>query len=328
MEEKKVQIRRVTYSDAEDLVKLHDAVWPNGDYDKKEKMRFMLKESFGIGYCAEVNDEVVGSHLSFFQNFYWGENKLKVVETGDTCVNPSCQGLGIFQKIYNAFRRDFFDLEKGEMIWGISSPAAVRSFTKAGKQFIDTTMILRSFCQPIRTLLKMRFNIKDLTSSIDWEKNQHVEKIEPELLKLREEFINQKQRLHVNYDVETFLWRIKSNSGIKSFFIPNVGYILYKIGYRKKIVEIEIGEVFLYQYNLQTLRKLLKGLRKETNCDIMWVIVSEGHPLRPLYSKLHFLTNPKKKYLPHCVLVEKKELKKICYTPGNWAISSIDIDTF
>lgn len=323
-----MQIRKVTYSDAEALLKLHDSVWPDVDYDKKDKMRFMLKESSGVSYCAEMNEELVGSHLSFFQNFYWGENKLRVVETGDTCVNPSCRGLGIFQKIYNAFRRDFFDSEKGEMIWGISSPAAVKSFTKAGKQFINTSMVLRHFCRPIHTLFKMHFNIRELTSPLSWDKKQIVEKIDPELLKLREKFINQKQLLHVKYDEDTFLWRVKSNSGIKSFYIPNVGYALYKLGYRKKIVEIELGEVFLYQYNLQTLRTVLKGLRKETNCDVMWLIISEGHPLRPLYGKLHFLTNPKKKYLPHCVLVENEELKQICYNPYNWAISSIDIDTF
>lgn len=328
MEDNNMQIRKVSYSDANALLKLHDAVWPQVDYDKNEKIKFVLKESSGVGYCAEMNGELVGSHLSIFQNFYWGKNKLTVVETGDTCVHPSYQGFGIFQKIYNAFRRDFFDNEKGEMIWGISAPGAVRSFTKAGKQFINTTMILRRFCQPFSTLFKIRFNIRELTSPLTWDKSNNVEKIDPALLEQREICFNQNQRLHIQYDNETFLWRIKSNSGIKSFFVPNVGYLLYKIGYRKKIFEIEIGEIFLYKYNLRSLRKLLREFNKAHRPDIMWVIISEGHPLRKLYGKSCFIANPKKKYLPHCVLVEKEELKGICYNPQNWAISSIDIDTF
>lgn len=328
MDKNSITIRRVTPSDIEALLKLHDIVWPDVDYDKRAKAHFMLEESDGVGYCAETEGRLIGSHLSILQNFYYGDRKLRCVETGDTCVDPSCQGLGLFQKIYNAFRRDFFDCEKGELIWGISAPGAVRSFTKAGKQFIDTTLKLRKFGQPLRTIIKTRCNIKKISSPIVWDKKNDVKVIDPVLLVAREEIMEKNKLLHQKYDQEILNWRMKSNSGIKSFFEPELGYILYKKGHRNQIVELGIGEVFLYDYTPSAFKKLIKHFQNKLNPDIMWVVVSEGHPLRNFYRNCGFWVNPRKKYLPHCVLAETEEMKEIGYKPMNWAISSLDVDTF
>ena len=58
MEDNKMQIRKVTYSDAEALLKLHDSVWPDVDYDKKDKMnQFMI--------YAIITLEMVSFEFSF-----------------------------------------------------------------------------------------------------------------------------------------------------------------------------------------------------------------------------------------------------------------------
>lgn len=305
MEQKEIMIRRVNALDIDALLKLYDIVWPNVDYDKHAKARFMLEYSTGVGYGAECKGKMIGSHLSIYQNFYVGDRKIKCVETGDTCVDPCSQGLGLFQKIYCAFRRDFFDNEKGDLIWGISAPGAVRSFTKAGKQFIDTTMKLRHFSQPMRTLWKIKGDIRELRKPIIWDKISESYDIDELLLEKRESLLNTSQLLHLRYDKETFAWRLKSDSGIKCFLVQDLGMILYKIGRRGKIVEIGIGEVFLYDYTISSFKRLYRYFKSKLHPDIVWVIVSKGHPLCNIYSKAGFITNPKKKFLPHCVLLNQ-----------------------
>lgn len=328
MEQSDIIIRRVQTSDTPNLLNLYDLVWPNVDYDKLAKLKFMLDGSKGVSYCAETRDKTVGSHLSIYQNFYYGNKKMRCVETGDTCVDPSCQGMGVFQKIYYAFRRDFFDNEKGELIWGISAPGAVKSFTKAGKSFIDTTMKLRLFSQPLQTFFKIGLNLRKLNVPIEWDKQNVVDRIDENLLKIRESELVNRKLLHIRYDEETIRWRLTSNSGIKSYCLADTGYFFYKIGKRGNVVEVEVGEVFLYKYTITSMKKLFKQFKKEYRPDVICVIVSVGHPLMKFYKKMGFMANPRKKYLPHCVLAETEEMKKIGYNPNNWAVSSLDLDTF
>jgi hypothetical protein len=132
----------------------------------------------------------------------------------------------------------------------------------------------------------------------------------------------------VNYDKDTFEWRMKSESGIKQFSDCRLGCIIYKIGCRGIIKEVEIGEVFLYEYTQHNFKELLKQFSKKFHPDILTVLISEGHPLKSWYKSSLFLFNPKQKYLHHGVRVETEEMKKVCYNPKNWAISSLDIDTF
>ena len=177
-------------------------------------------------------------------------------------------------------------------------------------------------------LLAYDFDYRKLRAHIDWEQNNDILPIDSELLRIREERFLKTNLLHMRYDEETFNWRMRSESGIKSFTEPKLGYVLYKIGHRGMIVEVELGEIFLYEYTENAFKKMLKAFNKCIKPDILWVMVSEGHPLRRFYSKSWFLTNPKQKYLHHGVRVETDEMKEICYNPMNWAISSLDIDTF
>ena len=188
-------------------------------------------------------------------------------------------------------------------------------------------MALRKFPNLIQVVWHAKLNPRNLSQPIVWDRESIIKQIGIDLLGKREEFFSKTPLLHVRYDAETFSWRMKSNNGIK-VFIDDFGAIVYKIGKRKEIVEVLIGEVFLKSYSKNNLRQIIKKLSSSLHPDIISVWVSEGHPLRPWYEELHFLHNPKQKYLHHGVRVETDEMKEIAYNPFNWAISSMDIDTF
>jgi hypothetical protein len=107
-----------------------------------------------------------------------------------------------------------------------------------------------------------------------------------------------------------------------------IGAIIYKVGSKEGLCVVEIGEMFLKRYNQACFDKAIKMLVNNLNPDMIIVMVSFGHPLLPFYKKRHFLSNPKQKYLYHGTRVETDEMRKIAETPDNWAVSSLDIDTF
>ena len=329
MKDDEIITRKVKSDDFEGLIQLFEEVWHDVDYDKRKKADFVLNQSAGINYCAVFADKVVGSRLSFYQNMYWGTRSVKCVQFSDSCIHPSCRGKGVFLNLDNAFLQEFFSAQNaGELIFNISVLASRRAHEKCGWVYIKSLMKLRKFTQPIKTLFKIGLDLRKLRVPIVWEHNNEVVSIDPKLLRIREEFLTNTNLLHIRYDEETFCWRMKSRSGILSFFVPDLGCVIYKIGVRDCVVEIEIGEVFLYEYTQKAFDRILGELKKKTNADIMWVMVSEGHPLRRYYADSWFLANPKQKYLHHGVRVETNEMREICYNPNNWAISSIDIDTF
>lgn len=327
--EEEIIIRKVEPKDFESLVHLCEEVWPDVDYDKRNKMNYVIRESTGVSYCAELSGRIVGSRLSFYQNFYWGKRKLKNVQFADSCIHQVCRGKGVFINLNKVFLKDFFSKETGgELVYNVSVIASRKAYEKCGWKYIESLMKLRMFPQLIKTLFKIGFNYHKLNSHIIWEHDNDIRQIDPELLNIRENVFTQTDLLHMRYDEETFNWRMKSESGIKSLFVPGLGYVIYKVGHRGKLIEVELGEIFLYEYTKKSFNKVLNAFRKALNPDIIWVMVSEGHPLRKYYGSAWFFANPKQKYLHHGVRVESDEMKKICYNPQNWAISSLDIDTF
>ena len=324
-----ISIEKVKKTDFESLVKLYEDVWPDVDYDKRKKANFIVNESNGINYCAKRGNEVVGSRTSCPFNFFYGSRKLKTVQVGDSCVHPSCRGKGLFLKMNQAFLDEFFGNEnKGELIYNISVFASRKAYEKLGWKYIESLMSIRKFVNPIKTLFKLKFNLKRVSNPIIWDRQEDEITIDERLLESREDFLNHVDLLHVRYDEPTIKWRLKSQSGIKLVKVDNLGCILYKIGHRGVLVEVEIGEIFLYDYTQKNFKELLSVFIKQCHPDIVKVLVSEGHPLKAWYKSCLFLSNPKQKYLHHGVRVETEEMKRICYEPKNWAISSLDIDTF
>ena len=322
-----VLIEKLNNSDFESLVKLYEAVWPTVDYDKRKKANFIVNESNGINYCAKVGETVIGSRTSCPQNMLYGDCPIKTVQIGDSCVHPNYQGRGLFLKMNKAFLQDFFG-EGGELIYNISVCASRKAYEKLGWKYIKSLMSLRKFPQPLITLIKIGFKPKRLTIPIKWDKINDSINIDTLLLESREKFFSTNAMLHIKYDEDTFKWRMKSESGIKQYFVEKLGCIIYKEGYRGCIKEAEIGELFLYDYTKKNFKKLLDRFSKWLQPDIITVLVSEGHPLNTWYRSCLFMINLKQKYLHHGVRVESDKMKKIGYNPMNWAISSLDIDTF
>lgn len=322
----KIIIRKVTEQDFDNLVKLYSEVWDNVTYNKEEKANFILKESTGISYCAEKNGEIVGSRTSFFLNFYYGTRKLTCVQVGDSCTRKDCRGQGLFGKMNKAFLTDYFSKESGgELIWNISVEASKHVYQKLGWNYIRSLRTIVKFARPLHIVSKVGFNIRLLGGDVEWDLETKIEPINDALLTTREQLMSKKGVLHMNYDKDTFSWRMKSKNGIKTFADDNLGTIIYKVGTKKGLKFVLIGEIFLYEYNLKTLKAMLKSFQKSIKPDVIKTSISLGHPLFNLYTrcgyrKLHFLY--------HGVRVETDEMKHICYKPANWSIALLDVDTF
>lgn len=325
-----MEIRKVRRDDLNSLVELYEIVWPEVDYDKKAKAKFILEESEGVNFCAEDDGIIVGSRMSYFQNMHYGGKKMCCVEMCDSCVHPSYRGHGLFLKMNKMFLEEFFSSKiGGELIFNISAYASSKAHKKLGWQYISSLMALRKIQRPWHLFSRIILCRDKLFRPLVLDKGHEDVTIDNELLKIREEWmLHQRPLLHIRYDDDTYKWRMKSNSGIKVLKNNLLGSLLYKLGHRGVFVEVEIGEVFLYVYTKKNFRLLLKQLIKEVRPDLLTVLISEGHPLLKWYKDSFFIFNPKKKYLRHGVRVKSEEMKSICYNPKNWALSSLDIDTF
>ena len=328
MEPNSIVIRRAEKSDFQSLVKLYEEVWPDVPYDKEKKANFVFNESEGIQYCAEMDGEIIGSRVSFFMNFYYGKRPLKCIQVGDTCTRKDCRGRGVLSRMNESLLHDFFYESGGDLIWNISVDASRRVNEKWGWKYIESLATLLMVCRPAHVLFKIGFRPSLLLGSVDWDQENHECQINDSVLDERENEIDKYQRLHVKYDSETIKWRLKSQSGIKVYDDAQNGVILYKIGIKCGMTFVLIGEVFAKNYDYQTFKKLIKGLRKETGADIIKTAVSLGHPLLKHYRKVGFIYNPRNKFLNHGVRVETDEMKELCFNPQNWAISMLDVDTF
>lgn len=323
-------IRKVNLKDIERLVALYEDVWPNVTYKKRAKVEFVLKESKGINFVAEMNGEIIGSRTSFFMNFYFGSKKINCLHIGDSCTRGDCRGKGVFGKMNRALLTEFFINNKttGQLIWNISVPASRRVYEKLGWQYIESLSTLLKICRPLHIISCVGLNISMISGPIDWDLDNEIISIDKALLDTREQIMREQNVLHVYYDTDTIIWRQKTFSGIKQFDDKNYGSVLYKVGNKNGLTILLIGEMFLKEYTNHNLYNLLSSLQKELSPDIIKLAISQGHPLLPLYRKNGFFYNFKHKFLDHGVRVETDEMKKICYQPTNWAISMLDVDTF
>ena len=140
-------IRKVTPADLSQLTVLYERVWPHVSYDKRGKAEFVIKDSEGVSYCAERNGEIVGSRTSFYVDMHYGQRPVKCVQFGDSCVDASCRGQGLFLKMNQSFLKDFF--QDGELVYNISVFASRKAYEKLGWKYIESLMVLRKFVRPL-----------------------------------------------------------------------------------------------------------------------------------------------------------------------------------
>lgn len=326
-ENEHITVRLVQDNDIDQLIDLYEEVWPDVNYDKKSKANFVLNESSGINYCAEYKGKIVGSRTSFYINAYYGDRKLKCVQIGDSCVSKSCRGRGLFQQMNRYFLQDFFP--DGELIYNISVQQSKVSYEKLGWVYIKSLTSIFKITKPMRTLLKIRFDIRNLSGPRNWETQQGNIDIPEELLKVREDNLRARNLIHINYDSDTFKWRLKTMSGIKCFS-NEIGCVVYKKGVIKhsNLSVVEIGDIFLYEYDKKSFKAIMSDFIKFAKPEIVQTSICYNHPLYNYYKKYHFIDNPRHKYLHHGVRVNSDEMRSICLNPDNWGICTLDIDTF
>ena len=322
-----ITVRLIKDNDIDGLIALYEEVWPDVDYDKKAKANFVLKESNGINYCAEYNNKIVGSRTSFYINAYIGSRKLRCIHIGDSCVTKECRGKGLFQNMNKHLLADFFI--DGDLIYNISVAKSRISYEKLGWVYIKSLESIFKILNPIRTLLKIKFDIRKLSGSRIWDKKQTIISIPQNLIDERERIFREANLIHINYDLNTIAWRQKTYSGIKSFTTSS-GLIIYKIGTIKNcgLTVVEIGEMFLSSYDKKCFKNALSEFVKNIKPDVIQTNVCHNHPLYKYYRRCNFINNPKHKYLHHGVRVNSDEMRELCLNPANWGISALDIDTF
>lgn len=328
--QKEITIRDITPDDLKALVDLYDSVWPEtaGTYEGKTK--WMLSSSPLYGVCACDDDKITGARLSFVVNIYFGDKKINSVQYGNSSVHRDYRRLGIFTKMNREFLKVFFDENNNDLIYNVSVEASKLAYQKLGWVYIDALSKQICITNILSVLFKIKFDIRQLSGIIKYDKKNTptLEAFDYKLLDLRETLFRENECIHTNYTKSFFEWRLSSDTNIDLFTIDGLGTVVYKIGTRGRLRIITIGEVFLYEYNQVNLRKIIKLLKKEFTVDILEVLITDNHPCFSFYKKVGFVSNPLKKYLNLGVKVVSDEMKKICLNPNNWALSSLDIDTF
>lgn len=321
------EIRKVTDADVDALVRLYDDVWPRSVAVHQQKAHFVLRESLGVSYCATRDGQIVGSRTSFFMPVYYGKRALKCVQFADSCIHESCRRQGLFLKMNTAFLHGFFNENGGELVYNISVDASRKAYEKLGWVYIQSLSAFVKYARPFHILKRVHLDIRKIHGSIIENLNTELAEIDDKLLVIRENKLREKDLIHVNYNAELIRWRLKSGNGIKVFNDSKLGCIIYKEGVKEcGIKVVTIGDIFLYNYSIENLKKIEKEFQKKKKADMIICYFSLSHPLYKMMKRNHYLGG--KRFVNQGVKVVTDEMRQICLNPENWAISFLDIDTF
>jgi predicted acetyltransferase len=325
-----IQFRDITPLDENVLVELYDKVWPETAGIRQGKTKWMLSSAVFYGICACDDKKIVGSRPSFYSNVYYGNRKLNTVQCGNSCVDSDYRRYGIFSKMNSLFLNKFFGEKNNDLIYNVSVYISKMAYQKLGWVYINSLTKLTYFANIRNIIWKTKLNIKKITGNETYRKTDipDLADFDEKLLDVRENYFRKTLNIHTFYDKDFFRWRLNSDSNIALLKIENTGTVIYKTGDKNGLRIIKIGEVFLYEYNKQNFKKAIKVLIQTFQADILEIAITEQHPCYHFYKKVGFITNPFKKYLNLGVKVVSEEMKQICLNPANWALSTIDIDTF
>jgi hypothetical protein len=328
--QKNIQFRDITPLDQNALVELYDRVWPETAGTKLGKTKWVLSSPAFHGICAFVDEKIIAARSSFHYNIYYGSRKLNTIQYANSCVDSNYRRYGIFSKMNALFLNKFFVEDKNDLIYNVSVHASKMAYQKLGWVYIDSLTKLRYFADVWNVIRKTKLNIKKLSGNEIYQKTDipDLTDFDDTLLDIRETYFRKTVNIHSFYDKDFFRWRLNSDSNIALLKIEGIGVVIYKTGNKNGLRIIKIGEVFLYEYNNQNFKRAIKFLIKTFPTDILEIAITEQHPCYQFYRKMRFVINPFKKYLNLGVKVISEEMKQICLNPANWALSTIDIDTF
>lgn len=318
--------RAIRHEDVDKLATLYNAIWANVDYDKRKKILFVLNTPNGINVCAEFNGNIVGSKSSVMMNMYHGNTPLRCIQYTDSCVSPEFRRRGIFQRL-NEISLEAFS-KRGDIIFNVSEQGSKSCHSRLGWNYIDSYMSLFKVVHPIRTLFKVRFNIKRLSNKRVWDRELgHCEPIPAQLLANRDAAIE--EHLYIRYDLDTLNWRLGSGSGIQ-VFNDSLGSIIFKLGHIEgtSLRIAIIGEIFLYEYSDKSFSQILKHFIRAYKIDVVQTYNTLGHPLLERYKSAGFISNPRHKYLNLGYKCIDTKLAPICSDQHKWALCAMDLDTF
>ncbi len=329
MEQEDILIRPIETKDKDQLVALYDRVWPETVGTKYGKTSWAVDTSEYKGMLAEKDGVVIGSRMAFKSNVYCGNDKLTCVQFGDSCVDKDFRRYGLFSRMNRAFLETYFK-DGRELIYNVSVEASKKAYQKVGWIYIDALSTLFYLPKPIRTLWKIKGNIKKLMGNPEIESSPipDLADIKEGMLQPREEIMQTERLIHSKYDLETLKWRVGTDSGIRIFCMPELGACFYKIGKKDGLEFLILGDFFPVENTGNVINQLLKGLIEMTKPDVVKAAVTYKHPYYGFLKKYGFFTNPLNRYLNMGVRVNSEIMRLACLNPDNWAISNIDLDTF
>ncbi len=322
-----VTIRRVTDGDIDSLSTLYDKVWPGRLEAHQQKANFVIRESSGVSYCAEKNGMIIGGRTSFYMPVYYGNRPLKCVQLADSCIHPSCRRQGLFLKLNEAFLHDFFDETGGELVFNFSVNASRNAYEKLGWKYIQSLTSFTKIINPIRTLAKVRFDIRKMHGEMHLIEEEDSININRELFDIRRNLMNSHNLIYVNYDYGTLLWKLMASKGTRCLSAPGIGTVIYKIAIKNSGLKvILLGDMFLYDYDTKNIIKIESLLCEKESPNLIMGSFSLAHPLYNYYigKRLISTVSP----LNHGVKVVSEEMRNICLNPNNWAVSELDTDYF
>ena len=150
------------------------------------KTNFVLNESNGYNFCAEIDNKIVSSRLSYYLNFYVGNNQIRCIQLCDSCTRQNCRGKGIFGQLDRVLLSHFFNNDKEGIIWNVSADVSRKVHEKNGWNYIKSFFTMLKICRPVHIVSKIGVSVSKLFGVVDWDSEDAYKPIDNSLLLVSE----------------------------------------------------------------------------------------------------------------------------------------------
>ncbi len=307
-------------------------VWPLADKTYEELLWAFYQPYIS---CPVVHarlsgqSQIMGTRGAFYVQMKYGNDDLKCIQVGDTCVHPDARRHGIFSRM----NREFVEattIEGYNFIYNVSVDVARKAYEKLGWKYLRGFNLYvrpRGLTSSVRVLRNIR-----AFSVVENDHNEHCTKLSDDDI---DRVFSITERTSADFSGKIFVtkdrgylsWRLRKPTQNYRLVVDNeFGYIIYKLVTRAhKIRDVFIGEIRLLGDKDYSFQKLLSLLKVREEYDIVSVMLSKGHPYYKVINE-NFIRRWKSYNFG------TRELNAVTsvdiFDLQNWAVSSLDIDTY
>jgi len=261
-------------------------------------------------------DKPIGSKPAWFCPVGFNKKEYNVIQYRHTAVHEDYRRKGLFSNM-TKLSLELYKNQNYDFIFNVSVPNSKLGYEKLNWQYYEGFQRLMKL-----NLSIFKFSKKNNQSNFLLE--NHLERMNTINSKTQNLF---KDRYTILKDEKYIKWRYSKPT--KEYYCvsnKDIGYISFQFEMKKNLRVLYIGDVRLINNDRKNFIKLYKLIKETFHFHIATVLISVGHPHYSILKKSLFLTI--RQNLNFGIRPLKENLSPQIFDLRNWAITSIDIDTF